>query len=240
MKKFVSVLLVCVALVLVLDVNGTLALEQAAQSLFKQVVSLLGNENGNPEADENNFKVELVITDKNENSNIDRNQVLAPSYEIDGVPTADSDGLWYQVGVVDRFVSAKNESTSKYGAYLRIAIAVKNNDCVYLNFNTSSTDFDRVEKEITIGSDKYTMYVFTYKHELAPGFTTPPTLKQIAMDKDATSADLQALGSDFLQIKVLAIQASAFKKDENGQQVQMSYADALDVALPIDTLNPFQ
>ncbi len=239
MKKFVSVLLVCVALVLVLDVNGTLALEKMAQNLFRTVENIL---NPAPTADPTNFKVDLVFTDRN-NESVDRGQVLAPSHEISGTPTANTDGLWTATGVVDRFTRATNNSTATtdgtHDAYLRIVVAMKDNDFVYLNFKNSA-DFDQKTIEnYEIDGAKYTLHVFTYTKALAPGETTPPTLMQIAMDKSTTSEQLEALGSDFLRFKVMAIQASAFV-DKTKDNQQMTYSDALDAAIPLDeNFRPF-
>ncbi|MBE5769439.1 MAG: hypothetical protein E7333_07665 [Clostridiales bacterium] len=241
MKKFVSVLLVCVALVLVLDVNGTLAnqAEQLAQNLFRTVQNIL---NPTPDVDSENFKVDLVFTQQN-GAAIDRGQVLAPSHEISGMPTANTEGLWTATGVVDRFTCATNNSTATtdgtHDAYLRIVVAMKDNNFVYLNFKNSD-DFDITTiKNYEIDGAKYTLHVFTYTRALKPGETTPPTLMQIAMDKSTTSEQLETLGSDFLRFKVMAIQASAFvDKTKNDQQ--MTYSEALNAAIPLDeNFRPF-
>ena len=59
---------------------------------------------------------------------------------------------------------------------------------------------------------------------------------QIAMDKSTTSEQLEALGSDFLRFKVMAIQASAFTTNDQ----RMPYNTALDAAIPLDeNFRPF-
>ena len=70
-------------------------------------------------------------------------------------------------------------------------------------------------------------------------------LLQAVMQSEVTSQDLAQLKSDFLQVKVLSIQADVFREEKviNGEKVtvQLSAKEALDMAVPVgESFNPFQ
>lgn len=91
-------------------------------------------------------------------------------------------------------------------------------------------------KPIKIDGVDFRMRVFTYTGSLASNAKTAPVKISISMNTQVTSAQMDRLRSDFLQVQVLAIDPTRFVDNNN---VQLPAETALDMALPLDTLNPF-
>jgi len=144
------------------------------------------------------------------------------------------------IGAVDKFTSVKN--AGEKSAYIRTAFALDkyayDKGIIHLNFNQDDENF-RYEgwKSITIKGRPYMMMVVTCKKELAHNATTPPMLLQVAMSRDVTNADLSNISADFLLIKTMAIESDVFV-DEEGNK--LSAEAALNLALPLNNLQPFQ
>ena len=88
-------------------------------------------------------------------------------------------------------------------------------------------------QDITIDGTPYKMKVFTYTQALAAGEKSPNVRLTIAMDTAVTSQQISRYRDDFLQTQVLAIDPTSFEK------VAQTAEEALNLALPLDTLNPF-
>lgn len=251
MKKAI-VLAVCLLLVGLLAVNGTLA--QGLSDLFADLGDFFaGKTSGAPEQDtEGELDVRLVYQKRNADGTAlvgeGTPEQLAPARysDFDWENDKKSVGgvmLWNDskiIGAVDKFTSVSN--VGKTPAYIRTAFALDkyayDKGIIHLNFNQDDENF-RYEgwKSITIKGRPYMMMVVTCKKELAHNATTPPMLLQVAMSRDVTNADLSNISADFLLIKTMAIESDVFV-DEEGNK--LSAEKALDMALPLNNLQPFQ
>lgn len=237
------VLAVCLLLVGLVAVNGTLA--QAVEDIFTSISTALGFDE--PQRNETKLDVALASYYRQGDALVEGEhaQTLVPvDRDWNEKVTVNLDGatywLWEQ-GAVDKFTAVKNNSPEK-DAYFRIAFAV--DEAIFgklkLNFSTCQ-DYTWTEwTEIAIGGKAFRMLVATYTLPLAPGEVSPPTLLQAAMDKSATSEDYARIGSDFLQIKVMAVDADALAEEIDGQLVRKGALETLDATLPLRAgFNPF-
>lgn len=264
MKKRGILLIVCLLVVGMMAVNPTLASEIG--KIFQDVTHSIGGLFGKPEADTQGlldvqlcyFKADQDKGTLTEVAPNDRSQLMIPAHYSQGygweTVNVTLNGQSYPLfdrtkvnGVVDKFVSVKN--VGEETAYCRIAFAIEKNDVVQrLMHFTFSGDRNAFVihpwRDIRINGRDYQMIVYTYTHPLEAGQVSPPMLLQAVLQQEATSADLAGLKSDFLQIKVMTIQADVFKEERtvNGEkvQVQLSAVEALDMAVPVkDDFNPF-
>lgn len=141
----------------------------------------------------------------------------------------------YPGGSASRTSCVENQGTGN--VYFRLVYAVQHNpdsgDKLTISFDAEGY-VQSSWQDITIGTTPYKMMVFTYPRELPASQTSPPVTLSIAMDSSMTSAELDNYRSDFIQTQVLAIDPTPFtEKDCTTAQA------ALDVALPLKTLNPF-
>lgn len=252
MKKAI-VLAVCLLLVGLLAVNGTLA--QGLSDLFADLSHLFTG--GAPQQDtKGELDVRLVYQKRNADGTAlvgeGTPEQLAPARysEFDWENDKKNVGnvqLWDDskiIGAVDKFTSVSNEGEKS--AYIRTAFALDkyayDNGIIHLNFNYDEENFHYEYKEkewkpITIKGREYVMQVVTCKKELIKDYTTPPMLLQVAMSRDVTNADLSNISADFLLIKTMAIESDVFV-DEEGNK--LSAEAALNLALPLNNLQPFQ
>ena len=263
MKKFIMILAVCVLLVGILATNGTFAFLNNISNIFSDLTSILGIDNGTPENDEGQFKVELALQTRDGSGGlITTNEipVLLPAVYSDDyawptVATKVGDrtySLWQNGsgvnGIVDKFVSVTNMSEktedSDHDAYFRIAFAVQEEafQLLHLNFNENRDDYEWTAwTKIQIGGRDYRMIIATYQKALAAGETSPAALLQVALDKKTTNEDAEKITSDFLQIQVMAVDATLFNAvpTTDGGTKTYTAQEALDAALPLANLNPF-
>ena len=126
----------------------------------------------------------------------------------------------------DKMVFIKNKGD--YDAFVRTVFAFEAGNyttldqfksMMHLNLNSSDFAWEWVETPVTIGASTYFVATATYNKVLAPGALTEISLSQIALDKTATNADVEAFGETYqILVKSQGIQADGF---ENA-------ADALD------------
>lgn len=141
----------------------------------------------------------------------------------------------YPGGTASRTTSVQNQGSK--AVYFRLCYAIQYDES---SWNKLTITFDAPGHEqtgwrdITIGNTPYKMMVFTYTKDLAAGDYSPAVTLTIAMDDTVTSEEISRYRADFLQTQVLAIDPKPFTdKDITTAE------DALDLALPLDTLNPF-
>ena len=257
MKKKALLLLASLALVTTLAVNGTLAqtLAKAIDGFFEWVNGELAQRNTSELA------VSLVTRDKSGTSTENNKPMLYPAHYTQQSlsPTkVQRSGYTYNLwntrevtGIAEQFVSVKN--IAKKDAYLLIAIAVKDDDnAKQILMSNISVPVENIsvpgENEavftmlpptsVTINNSQYTMQVYLYNDSLVQGTESPAIAVQMAITKDAGNEQMARLGHDFLQIKVVAIDADAeaFKTDG----VRLGAVSALKQAIDLDNnFNPF-
>lgn len=141
----------------------------------------------------------------------------------------------YPGGSASRTTRVENQGSGN--VYFRLVYAVQNNpdswDKLTISFDAEGYAQSSWQ-DITIGTTPYKMMVFTYPKELPASQTSPPVTLSIAMDSSMTSAELDNYRSDFIQTQVLAIDPTPFT--DAGYTTAQA---ALDMALPLKTLNPF-
>lgn len=207
MKKLL-ILVLCLSLAGLLAVNGTFAMSDVS-SAFQKLTDFLGDL-GMPQHGGNKIDVQ-IISDNTP-------QILSPGTSA------------------TRTVYVKNQGSDP--AYFRFAIAVQYDEETWndltIAFNTegySVSDWT----EISVSNTPYRMKVFTYEQALGSDSASPEIAMTVSMKADVTSEQLARYRSDFIQMKVLAIETDSFKKND----VPMSASDALNMALPLQSFNPF-
>ena len=134
---------------------------------------------------------------------------------------------------LDKMVFIKNKGD--YDAFVRTVFAFEAGNyktldqfksMMHLNLNETDFTWTWVENPVTIGESTYFVATATYNKVLAPGALTEISLSQIALDKTATNADVEAFGDTYqVLVKSQGIQADGF---ENA-------ADALDEGFGVIT-----
>ena len=141
----------------------------------------------------------------------------------------------YPGGEASRVTRVKNQGTK--AVYFRLCYAIQYDES---SWNKLTITFDAPGHEqtgwrdITIGNTPYKMMVFTYTAALARGAESPEVKLTIAMDDSVTSEEISRYRADFLQTQVLAIDPTPFTDNDI-----TTAEEALNLALPLGTLNPF-
>ena len=141
----------------------------------------------------------------------------------------------YPGGTASRVTRVKNQGTSP--VYFRLCYAIQYDQSSWpkLDVGFEAAGYEQTGwRDITIGNTPYKMMVFTYPAALLSWETSPEVKLTIAMDDSVTSEEISRYRADFLQTQVLAIDPTPFTdKDITTAE------EALNLALPLDTLNPF-
>ena len=131
---------------------------------------------------------------------------------------------------VDKMVFVKNKGD--YDAYVRSVFAFEAGKyttldefqkMVHLNLNTTDYSWEWVKTPVAIPNEEggtettnYFVAVATYKKVLEPGALTEISLSQIALDKTATNADVEAFGETYqVLVKTQGIQVAGFDNAED-------------------------
>ena len=135
-------------------------------------------------------------------------------------------GIWNPEKInneLDKMVFVKNKGS--YDAYVRTVFAFEAGNyttldefqnMMHLNLNEDNFEWTWVETPVEIpnaegSTTKYFVAVATYKDILKPGALTEISLSQIALDKTATNADVEAFGDTYqILVKSQGIQADGF------------------------------
>ena len=149
--------------------------------------------------------------------------------------TDDTPQQLYPGGAASSVTCVRNEGTGP--VYFRLVYAIQYDrdswDKLTITFDAPGHE-QTGWRDITIGNTPYKMMVFTYTKDLAAGEYSPAVTLTIAMDDTVTSEEISRYRSDFLQTQVLAIDPTTF-----AERNITTARDALDLALPLGTLNPF-
>lgn len=210
MKKALLAAL-CFIIVSLMLVNGTLALPDL-DKVFADLTSLLGMETCLPEIGGAGTAVHVELVSDDETRNL------------------------YPGSEVSRAFHVQNHGTGD--VYFRLVYAVQYDEESWphldIDFAAGNGFTEHDWEDITIGSTPYKMKVFTYTKALPVGSASPEVSITIGMDTAVTSEQVSRYRRDFLQTQVLAIDPTPFI--EKGYSTAV---EALDLALPLDTLKPF-
>lgn len=93
----------------------------------------------------------------------------------------------------DKIVSVTNTGASD--CYVRTWFAFENGSTdVHYNWNSTDWSWSQIMKDVTVLGSVYDMYVATYPLPLKPGETTPPSLLQYALNRNANNVDVNSFG----------------------------------------------
>ena len=218
----------CFVLVSFALVNGTFALPdlRVLENAFADLTNILGEALGLPQLGGTVVDVELVSDNATKN--------LYPGASASRASYVSNNGTG---DVYFRLVYAVQYDAESWPK-LDIDFTVDENFFAEERSSTNSLNANGYDaegwKNITIGETPYKMKVFTYKHALPAGGSSPDVTISIAMDTDITSEQMARYGSDFVKTQVLAIETTAFAAKDITDATA-----ALDRALPLNKLNPF-
>lgn len=254
-KKGIVIVAVCLLMVGLLSVNGTLA--NAVNRIFQII-------NGDqPEQNEKLLQVKLIneafAADGSGLVALEQLPTISPAYYPDGfdwekdkhavIIGGETYALWNDTlrSPVDKVVSVQNTADSAEDArdaYFRVAVAVDANifNLLKINFNKADGRFIWADKwmDITVDGRGYKMMIATYTEALQPGEKSPPFMLQVAMDKTATNEDYAKIDSQFMRITAMAVDADALTDKEEQNAQRPGAAETLNAAVPVDeNLNPF-
>ena len=202
MKKKVFAIMLAVALLSIIAVNGTLSYFTSTTTVDKNVMTI------------GEVKIKQVET-FNANAN------LIPYVGV--IPTSNFDTTTNNA--IQKTVTVINEGTET--AYVRTLFAFEAvmengtptnplNTLIHAEFNTADEDILELlsEAAIKVGETYYYIYAYTYKNALAAGATTGASLKNIALDYTADNSFYGKVDGKY-DILVLsqAVQAQGFNND---------------------------
>ena len=142
---------------------------------------------------------------------------------------------------LDKMVFVKNKGT--YDAYVRTIFAFEAGSyetldefksMMHLNLNEDDFTWKWIATPVEIGDSTYFIATATYNYILEPGALTEISLSQIALDKTATNADVEAFGDTYqILVKSQAIQAAGFDDPITALDEGFGYID--EASAPWDT-----
>ena len=206
------------------DVNVmTLGKVKIDQLEYERIDDETANEKAEVQEFHDNKPLLPAVTDKNFDYTPGDTEVDWTQIGKDGYTTE----IWDPSKInneVDKMVFVKNKGN--YDAFVRTIFAFEAGNyetldqfrsMVHLNLNQKDFDWTWVELPVEIpnaegGTTKYFVATATYKDILKPGALTEISLSQIALDKTATNADVEAFGDTYqILVKSQAIQADGFE-----------------------------
>ena len=253
-RKGIVIVAVCLILVGLLSVNGTLA------NTVNRIFQIINGDQ--PEQNEQMLQVKLI----NETFAADGSGLTAmngmpnitPAYYPDGfdwekdkenvVIDGQAYALWKETlrSPVTKVVSVQNTAVEEGAkdAYFRVAIAVDANifHLLKINFNKADNRYIWANNwmDITVDGRAYKMMIATYTQALEPGEKSPPFMLQVAMDKTATNEDYAKIDHHFMRITAMAVDADTLTDATDPDAVRPGAVERLDVAVPVnENLNPF-
>ena len=214
MKKVLTLTL-CLLLAGLLAVSNSYALPDVS-SAFQHLIDYLGDALGIP-THSSNGEIDVQIV------------------------SGGSEQQLYPGTQAQQTFSIRNDGTSS--AYFRFVVAVQYDaetwDQLSVSFDANESYAISDWMTTTISDAPYRMKVITYKQALNAGESSPEIMMTVGMDSDMTNEQFSRYGSDFIQMKVLAVETNAFDQKAEAENREPSALDALNRALPLTNFNPF-
>lgn len=259
MKKKVLAVVLCVAMLAIAVVGGSLAYftdTDAAQNVMTVGnVAIVQDEQQKvigEEVDDAEVNSKYVIKENDNLETFEQNKKLFPMVDNREDKTANPvvDGYFdgRMANVVDKIVTVSNDGSED--AYVRTIIAfetateyVENTPTVRRDgkeiFNTyigtlKGKGFQWLERNtVKVNGTEYVVGVLVYDEALAPGATSYPSLKQFFLSPEADNEVSLMFGTEYNILAVSqAVQAAGFEpvKDADGNVTKTAAAVALDAA----------
>ena len=157
----------------------------------------------------------------------------AEKINVNGVDMKVFDDAQFK-NAIDKIVSVKN--VGKSAAYIRTIIALEApgfdaKDLIGINYNDNTTVTMSAPITVTVDNVDYVCFVFTYKDALAAGTASEPSLVQVYLDSEATNEDVAAYGETWEIIALSqAVQADGFADAATGLNEAFGEANATNIA----------
>lgn len=215
MKKFLMLAL-CLALAGFVAVNGSYAMPDVAE-VFQDLTEYLGDVLGIPAySTQGEIDVQIVL-----------------GREPD---------MLYPGCTAQTTLSVHNDGSQT--AYFRLAVAVQYDAATWddkftVAFEAADSYTVLDWMDITISGTPYRMKVFTYNEALGSNEQSSNITMTVSLAANVTNEELARYHSDFVQMKVLAIETAAFDDKAKAENREPSAQTALDRALPLTDFNPF-
>lgn len=258
MKKKILAIVLCVAMLAIAVVGGTMAYftdTDAAQNVMAVGnVAIVQDEQQkviDDEFDDPDVNSKYVIKENDNLETFQQNKKLFPMVDNRGENdpvTVDGYFNGKMANVIDKIITVSNDGSEN--AYVRTIIAfetgteyVENTTTVRRDgktiFNTyigtlKGKGFQWLEREtIKINGTEYVVGVLVYEEALAPGATSYPSLKQFFLSPDADNEVSLLFGNEYTILAVSqATQTAGFEPvvDADGNVTKTAAAVALDAA----------
>lgn len=237
MKKKILAIVLCIAMLAIAIVGGTMAYftdKDAATNVFVSGnVSITQyehtiDENGkfvelSAEAASNMKLLPMIHLGTGEYPTADEQWVTSDYYtaldnedETDEARATRTTSIWDEPNVVDKFVSVYNDGTND--VYVRTIIAspyaLADKLILGLCIPGITWECETLDDHITVDGVEYEITVMTYMRGdgiLEPNKSTGPSLQQVALQSDTTNEDLEGLADGFkILVASQAVQADGF------------------------------
>lgn len=233
MKKKILAIVLCVAMLAIAVVSGTMAYFTDSKAVTNTMtVGSVKIEQIEQERDENGALVDFTQ---------DKPIVPAVGTIAWDADSLDVNGTGYKVfddglkNVVDKIVTVKN--VGKSSAYIRTIVVLEApgydaNDLIHVNVNDDEGVISRTEwAPVDIDGVQYVYSVFTYDVALTPNTVSAPSLLQVFLDSATTNEDAADYGETW-DILVLsqAVQADGFGTAAEALDEAFGEATATNVA----------
>lgn len=233
MKKKIFAVILCVAMLAIAVVSGTMAYFTDSKAVTNTMT--VGS-----------VKIEQIEQERDENGNLvdfTQDKPIVPS--VGKIEWADEkldvNGIDCKVfapsvkNVIDKIVTVKN--VGKSAAYIRTIVVLEApdydaKDLIHVNVNDDSGVVSYTEwAPVDIDGVQYVYSVFTYDSALAPNAISAPSLVQVFLDSATTNEDAAAYGETW-DILVLsqAVQADGFGSAAEALNEAFGEATATNVA----------
>ena len=202
---------ICFVIISLVMVNGTFALPDLDQ-VFADLTSILG-EWGLPEKGGADTPVHVSLVTQQANRSL------------------------FPGGTASSTTVVRNEGSGDI--YFRLVYAIQYDQASWHKLDiqfAAEPGFEEHDWQDIIASNgtKYKMKVFTYTRPLTAGTDSAGITLTITMDQSMTSEEISRYRTDFLKTQALAMDPTPFINKGIA-----AATEALDLALPLETLNPF-
>lgn len=239
MKKKILAIVLCVAMLAIAVVGGTLAYFTDAKDVTNTMVmgSVKIEQIEQERAKDNDGNFTSTLQDFTPNKPVvpavGTTAYAEEKITVNGVEMQVFDDAKFK-NAIDKIVSVKNVGNS--AAYIRTIIAIEApsydpKDLIGINYNDNTTVTMSAPITVTVDNVDYVCFVFTYKDALAAGTASEPSLVQVYLGSKATNEDVAAYGETWEIIALSqAVQADGFADAATGLNEAFGEANATNIA----------
>ena len=239
MKKKILAIVLCVAMLAIAIVGGTMAYftDTKTETNVMAVGSVKIEQIEQERAKDADGNFTSTLQDFTANKPVvpavGTTAYAAEKITVNGVEMQVFDDAKFK-NAIDKIVSVKN--VGKSAAYVRTIIAIEApgfdaNDLIGINYNDNEAVTMSAPVTVTVGGVDYVCFVFTYKDALAANAASEPSLVQVYLGSEATNEDVAAYGETWEIIALSqAVQADGFADAATGLNEAFGEANATNIA----------